>query len=279
MKSVLITGAGRGIGRAAALKLAASGWHVFAGVRKPEDGENLRAGAAGKITPVVLDITNDAQVADLARVLPAELDAVVNNAGIAINAPVEAISAADLRRQFDVNVLGTIAVTQAVLPQIRAAGGRVVFVSSVSGRISVPWSGPYSGSKYALEGLADALRMELRPWGIGVSLVEPGATETDMWSTMVEQFDKMVSSLGSDQKALYDDHATGMRKTLQFVRKQTVPADHVVKAIERALTARRPKARYPIGIPSKIQLAASAITPTPINDAIVSRATGVPRKR
>lgn len=284
MKTVLITGAGRGIGRAAALGLAADGWHVFAGVRKPEDGAALVEAAQekaieGKITPLTLDITDDAQRAELAAKLPATLDAIVNNAGIALTAPVEAISPAQLKRQFDVNVFGTIAITQAVLPKIRAARGRIVFISSVNGKISTPWSGPYSGSKYALEALADALRMELRPWGIGVSLVEPSATETDMWGSIIDEFDATVTSLTEQNQQLYATHAKGMRKTLGFMQKQTVPAEDVVKSIRRALTAKRPRARYSVGIPSKVQLAASAVTPTPINDMVVARATGIPRKR
>jgi NAD(P)-dependent dehydrogenase (short-subunit alcohol dehydrogenase family) len=278
MKTVLITGAGRGIGKATALKLAAEGWHVFAGVRKTADGEALVEASDGKITPVVLDVTRQEQIAAAAATLPETLDAIVNNAGIAINEPIETITPEQLQRQFDVNVFGTISVTQAVLPKIRAAKGRIVFISSVSGRISTPWSGPYSGSKYALEGLVDALRMEVKPWGIGVSLVEPSATDTDIWGGVVDEFDEAIAGMTPEHQELYDKHARGMRKTLKFMQKQTVPVEHVVKSVEKALNARRPKARYPVGIPSRVQLVADALGPTPVNDFVVSRATGVPRK-
>ncbi|MGH2906327.1 MAG: SDR family oxidoreductase [Solirubrobacterales bacterium] len=279
-RSVLITGAGRGIGRAVALQLVADGWDVYAGVRNVEAADALLAAAGqSKLTPVILDVTNSEQIAELGDVLPEQLDAIVNNAGIAINAPVESIPPEELRRQFDVNVFGTIEVTQAVLPKIRAARGRIVFISSVSGRISTPWSGPYSGSKYALEGLADALRMEVKPWGISVSLVEPSATDTDMWGTMIDEFDKTTASLADEQQTLYASHTTGMRRTLKLMQKTTVPVENVVTCVQRALSAKRPRARYPVGIPSKVQLAAAAVTPTPVNDFVVSRATGVPRKR
>ena len=278
-KSVLVTGAARGIGRAVTERLAATGWQVYAGVRNEQDGEHLTSELAGQITPLILDITDEQQIAALETALPDRLDAIVNNAGIAINAPVESIPLDQLRRQFDVNVFGTIAATQAVLPKIRAAHGRIVFISSVSGRISTPWSGPYCGSKYALEALADALRMEVKPWGISVSLVEPTATDTDMWGSILDDFDRTTASLTEEQQSLYASHGTGIRRAMKFMQKTTVPVEHVVKCVERALTAKRPRARYPVGIPSKVQLAAAAVTPTPVNDFVVSRATGVPRKR
>src|SRR4051812_28820003 len=186
MPTVLVTGASRGIGRATALRLAASGWDVRAGVRSETDGA-LLAAEAGGITPVVLDVTDDDQVAALDAVLPERLDAVVNNAGVVIAAPVEGLALADLRHQLEVNVVGQVAVTQAVLPRLRASRGRVVFVSSVSGRVSAPFMGAYSASKYALEALADALRLELRPWGVAVSLIEPGAIDTDVWRNAQDQ--------------------------------------------------------------------------------------------
>lgn len=279
MKTVLVTGAGRGIGKAIALKLANDGWHVYAGVRKTTDGEALEAAATGKITPLMLDITSREQIIAAADTLPDTLDAIVNNAGIVINAPVESISPEDLQRQFDVNVFATIAITQEVMPKIRAARGRVVFISSVSGRVSAPWSGPYSGSKFALEGLADAMRLEVKPWGVRVSLVEPTATDTDMWGSMIDEFDATIATLTAEQQDLYETHAQGMRKTLKFMQRTTVPPEDVVKCVEKALNAKRPKARYPVGLPARIQLIADAITPTPINDFVVSRATGIPRKR
>src|SRR3954462_7436265 len=142
MPSVLVTGAARGIGRATVLRLAGAGWDVVAGVRRPEDGEAVAAAAdPNRVTPVTLDITDWGKVAALAGALPARLDAVVNNAGIVVGGPVEAVPIDDVRRQFEVNVVGQVAVTQALMPRLRAARGRVVFVSSVSGRVSTPMTG------------------------------------------------------------------------------------------------------------------------------------------
>ncbi|MFT4050469.1 MAG: SDR family oxidoreductase [Solirubrobacterales bacterium] len=281
MKTVLVTGAGRGIGRATALRLAGAGWHVFAGVRKIEDGEALAAefgGGTGKIEPIALDITDDAAIASLPDLLPQKLDAVVNNAGIVIDGPVESLTSERLREQFNVNVVGQSAVTRAVLPLIRAAGGRIVFVSSVSGRISTPWTGAYNSSKFAIEGLADALRIELRPWKIPVSLIEPANTQTDMWGGAQAMFDAGVESMTDDERALYAGHMKGMRRTLGLMQKTASPVDGVTSAIEKALTANRPRARYVIGVPAKLQVLSAALTPRPVLDLVLAKATGVPRK-
>lgn len=282
MSSVLITGAGRGIGRATSLRLARAGWTVHAGVRKAEDGTALVAelgdGAAGKIEPVILDVTDDAAIAAVAAELPDRLDAVINNAGIVIDGPVESLTTDRLQEQFAVNVSGPVAVTRAVLPKIRAAGGRVVFVSSVSGRISTPWTGAYNSSKFALEGIADALRIELRPWKIPVSLVEPANTQTDMWGGAQEMFDAGVEGMTDEERALYGGHMKGMRRTLGIMQKTASPVDGVAKAIEHALTAKRPRARYVVGAPAKAQVISAGLTPRPVLDFVLAAATGVPRR-
>jgi NAD(P)-dependent dehydrogenase (short-subunit alcohol dehydrogenase family) len=273
MPSVLITGASRGIGRAAALRMADAGWEVFAGVREPAG-----APAHPRIVPITLDVTDAGQVAALARALPPELDAVVGNAGIVVDGPLEALSAGDLRRQFDVNVVGAVAVTNAVLPKIRAARGRIVFISSVSGRISTPMTGAYNASKFALEAIADALRLELRPWGIKVIVVEPNSTDTDMWRGAGNTLEQTVAALDPEHARLYAGHIDGMRSAVKTIQRLAVPVEQVSDAIETALTAPRPKARYPVGLRSKVQLALTAATPTRINDAVLARATGVPRR-
>lgn len=272
MPSVLVTGASRGIGRATAERLAGTGWQVFAGVRKAQD-------APAGTTPVVVDVTDDAQVAALADALPERLDAVVNNAGVVVAGPVEALTTEDLRRQLDINVVGQVAVTKAVLPKLRAGGGRIVFVSSVSGRISTPMTGAYTASKFALEALADALRIELRPWGIPVSLVEPGAIDTDMWKTAPEMIEETNAALAPEYRELYAGHVDGMRKTVRFIQKQASPPRTVVAAIEKALTADRPKARYVVGADSRAQLAAKAVLPTRVFDAFLAKGTGTPKRR
>lgn len=273
MPSVLITGAGRGIGQAIALRQAAAGWDVYAGVR--DRGSSKRLAAADKrITPVELDVTDEAHIAALPEHLPQRLDAIVNNAGIGLLGPVEALALDDLRRQLEVNVIGQVAVTQAVLPMLRASKGRVVFISSVNGRMSVPMEGAYCASKFALEGLADALRVELRPWRIHVSLVEPGPIDTDPWREIYSQIDDMQERMGPEHQHLYAVHTAGMRKSASLLQRRTAPADIAARAVERALTARRPRVRYLVGIDARTMIAMQAMTPPRVMDAASARIAG-----
>jgi len=278
MPSVLVTGAARGIGRATALRLAAAGWDVVAGVRREEDGEDLRAAGGGPIAPVRLDVTSADDVAALAGALPERLDAIVNNAGIVVSGPMEALPLDELRRQLEVNVVGQVAVTQAVLPKLRASHGRVVFVSSLSGRVSTPMTGAYNASKFALEGLADALRMELRPWGIRVVLIEPAQTDTDLWRRADEALDESIAVLSPANRELYAKHLDGARRMIPRSQRMASSVDGVAAAIERALTARRPRARYVVGVGPRVQGALAQVTPTGALDAALRAASGVPRR-
>ena len=278
MPSVLVTGAGRGIGRTSAIRLARAGWDVLGGVRNLDDGKGLVAECPERLTPIQLDITSEADVVALGERLPDTLDGLVNNAGIALGGPVEALPLAEWRRQFEVNLFGHIAVTQAVLPKLRPVRGRVVFVSSISGRVSTPMTGAYNASKFALEATADALRMELRPWKMRVSLVEPAQTDTSMWQDADIALEHSVATLSPEHRELYRKHIDGARKAIPRVRKLAADPDGVAAAIERALTARRPRARYAVGANAKIQALLAALSPTPVFDATVSMGTGVPRK-
>src|SRR3954454_3243317 len=185
MRSVLVTGASTGIGRATALRLDGAGWQVFAGVRKEEDAASLRAEASERLSPLILDVTDAGQIAAAAEVIEREadggLDGLVNNAGVAVPGPLETVPLEDLRHQLEVNLVAYVAVTQAMLPQIRRAEGRVVFLSSIGGRIAFPFGGPYHASKFATEAIGDVSRKKLRPWGLRVSLVEPGSIDTPIW--------------------------------------------------------------------------------------------------
>jgi NAD(P)-dependent dehydrogenase (short-subunit alcohol dehydrogenase family) len=278
MPTVLITGAGRGIGRATALRLAESGWDVIAGVRNDRDAEALVDASPDGLRPVRLDITSAADLAALPDVLPPALDAVVNNAGVVLGGPVEALRLDDLRHQFEVNLVGQVAVTQAVLPRLRAAHGRIVFVSSVSGRVSTPMTGAYNSSKFAIEGLADALRMELRPWRVAVSLVEPAQTDTDMWRDAEIVLEDTIASLGPEHRALYAKHIKGMRRMIKLSQRIATPPSGAAATIERALTARRPRARYVVGAAPRVQVVLTGLTPTPVLDAALRRVTGIPRR-
>jgi NAD(P)-dependent dehydrogenase (short-subunit alcohol dehydrogenase family) len=278
MPKVLVTGAGRGIGRVATLRLARAGWDVFAGVRNEQHGKALAAEAPERITPVQLDVTSVGDIAALDAALPQDLGGVVNNAGIALGGPVEGLPLDEWRRQFEVNLFGQVAVTQAVLARLRGTHGRIVFVSSVSGRVSTPMTGAYNASKYALEGMADALRMELRPWRIKVALVEPAQTDTSMWQDAEATLDESVAALSAAHRELYRKHIDGARKALPRVRKLASDPEGVAAAIERALTARRPRARYVVGANAKVQALLASLTPTPMFDLTVSKGTGIPRK-
>jgi len=278
MPSVLVTGAARGIGRAISLHLAAGGWEVYAGGRQPADGEALVAAAgAGSLTPVALDVTDAAQLAALGDALPERLDGLVNNAGIAVGGPVEALGLDALRHQLEVNVVGPVAVAQAALPALRAAQGRVVFISSIGGRVTSPMLGAYSASKYGIEALADALRVELRPWDVKVALVEPGAIDTDMWRGAMDTADATEASLSPEHRELYAAHLKGMRGFIRRAQKQTIPPEKVVAAVMRALTSARPRARYVVGTDARVQLAMSTALPTAAMDATVGKLMGLKR--
>jgi NAD(P)-dependent dehydrogenase (short-subunit alcohol dehydrogenase family) len=269
MPSVLVTGASRGIGRSIAAHLADSGWNVVAGVRKEQDAAGVVAENPKRISSVILDVTDAEQVAALDDSLPERLDAVVNNAGVIVVGPLEAVRPDQLRRQLDVNVIGQLAVTQAVLPRLRRSQGRVVFISSLNGRTSMPLVGAYCASKFALEAAADALRMELAPWHIPVIVVQPGQTDSDMWRTADTLVAQTEATMTPEHRDLYADHIVGMKKFVPRFRRFAVPADDVAAVVEKALTARRPRARYVVGFGPRLQAAALARLPTPARDRLL----------
>ncbi|WP_327097656.1 SDR family oxidoreductase [Nocardia vinacea] len=273
MPSVLITGASRGIGLAITEHMSGRGWDVYATARSDAALESLDR--LPNVHAIGLDITDRSAIATLPDRLPAELNGVVNNAGIIVNGPVEGLSLDELSRQLEVNVTAQIGVTQAVLPKIRETRGRVVFMSSVSGLITTPGTGAYSASKYAVESLADALRIELRPWRIPVSLIEPGPTRTDMWGGMLDEHDRMTAQLTDEHRELYASHLAGTRKLLGRMQKLAGDPQKVVKAVDHALTSKRPKRRYLCDNVSRAQKFVVAMTPTAVNDAVLSAATTV----
>jgi NAD(P)-dependent dehydrogenase (short-subunit alcohol dehydrogenase family) len=274
MSTVLVTGAARGIGKAITAHLATLGWDVIAGVRSSADAAAL--GAIPGVSPVLLDVTNDEHVAALDTALPARLDAVVNNAGVVVGGPLETVKPVDLRRQFDVNVVGQLAVTQAVLPRLRDSRGRIVFISSVNGRISSPMIGAYCASKFALEAAADALRMELKPWHIDVSIVEPAQTDTDMWETAPQMVEDVEASMAAEQRVLYAKHVAGMKKMIPMSQRIAVPAEKVAEVVAEALTARRPHVRYGVGLATTVQMAVLHNTPSAVSDVVLRKMFGQP---
>lgn len=273
-RSVLVTGASRGIGRATAVRLATSGWRVYAGVRSPDAARDL-AGASDLITPVELDVTVAAHVDALADVLPDALDALVNNAGIAVAGPVETLTRADMQRQFEVNLIGPLAVTNAVLPRLRRAHGRIVFISSINGRVSFPFTGLYNASKYAVEAVADCLRVELRPFGVDVALIEPGVVDTDPWHEMDDLLDTLEAGLAEDLRPLYAGHFAGERGLVGTIRRGAQPPAVVADAVERALTRPRVRPRTLVGRDARVLSILKAAAPAGALDAVWVRGLGL----
>jgi NAD(P)-dependent dehydrogenase (short-subunit alcohol dehydrogenase family) len=277
MPSVLVTGAGRGIGKSIVQHLAGRGWDVIAGVRSDADADAVTALDPQRISSVILDVTDAGHIAALDDSLPERLDAVVNNAGVVVSGPIEILSPEDWRKQLEINVIGQLAVTQAVLPRLRKSRGRVVFISSVNGRLSMSLVGAYCASKFALEAAADALRMELRPWRIGVAIVEPAQTDTDMWRTADEMVEQAEAAMTTEQRDLYGRHLAGFKKMMiPMSQKLAVPAEKVSAVVEEALTARRPRARYVVGVGPKLQVALMTNLPASVRDLVLRRASGQP---
>jgi NAD(P)-dependent dehydrogenase (short-subunit alcohol dehydrogenase family) len=276
MPSVLVTGAGRGIGRSITEHLARQHWDVIAGVRSQQDADAITAVDPQRISAVILDVTDDEQITSLERALPDRLDAVVNNAGIVVAGPMEAVTTEDWRKQLDVNVIGQLAVTRAVLPRLRAARGRVVFISSVNGQLAFPLMGAYCASKFALEAAAEALRMELRPWGVSVVVVEPAQTNTDMWHTAPDMVAKTEAALSTANRELYARHIAGFAKRIPLSQKLAVAPEKVAVVVERALTASRPRGRYVVGAGPKVQAALMTKLPIALRDRVLRKVAGQP---
>ncbi|HEX8645800.1 MAG TPA: SDR family oxidoreductase [Thermoleophilaceae bacterium] len=278
-RSVLISGCSTGIGRASAVRLARAGWDVLAGVRREEDGESVRAEAPERIRPVILDVTDPATVESTAAAVRAAvgdrgLAGLVNNAGITVQGPLEFLPVDDLRRQLEVNVVGQIALTQAVMPEIRAARGRIVNMGSVGGRVAHPFLGPYHASKFAIEGLTDTLRKELRPWGIHVIVVEPGSMSTEIWQKGQEGAERVRETIGERGRELYADALDKVAEIAARTGERGAPADRVAKVVERALTAGRPRTRYLVGPDAWAQVALDRLLPDRAFDALEARYIG-----
>lgn len=252
-RAVLITGASSGLGEACALHLSRVGFHAIAGVRRPEDGERLRVAATGRLTPVIFDVTDEKsvqaavhEVTDL--IGDAGLWGLVNNAGIAVTAPLECVPMEQMRRQMDTNVTGQLRVIQGFLPLLRAGAGRIVNVTSGLGNIAIPYLGAYAAAQFAKEALSDALRRELTPQRIPVIVVQPGAVLTPLWGKMSVDGNRALESVPEPIQGLY------RRAFLQFMETNETSArtshttpDDVARVVFRALVTKRPRSRYAVG--------------------------------
>ncbi|MGA6828394.1 SDR family oxidoreductase [Nitrospira sp. NS4] len=280
-RTVVISGASTGIGAACALHLDRLGFTVFAGVRREADGELLKAEASPRLQPVLLDVTDTASI-DRARQLIASLlreaglAGLVNNAGIAVAGPLEAVPIPDLRRQFEVNVIGQVAVIQAFLPLLRKGRGRIVNMGSIAGRAAMPLMGPYSASKFALEALTDALRLEVQQWGIQVSIVEPGAIATPIWEKSGAKADELEATTSGELKDLYAGVVAGVRARVAEAAARAIPAEAVAQVVEHALTADHPKTRYLVGRDAKLRAIMVKLLPDRLSDRLMTRILNLP---
>lgn len=268
---IVVTGASTGMGAATAKELARRGFQVLAGVRRDIDADALRADG---IEPQILDITVDADVAAIADRVerdPRPLRALINNAGIAINSPVETLPLAQWRQQFEVNLFGHIAITQALLPALLLSSGTVVNISSVGGKVVLPTYGAYAGSKFALEAASDALRREVAALGVKVVVVEPGAVKTAMPERGIATAEELTATMSAAQLERYGELNAAVTAQARSFIEVGVPAEHAAKVIAKAATASRPRTRYTIGRDAAILVRLSRVLPDRVLDRIVRR--------
>lgn len=277
-RTVVVSGASTGIGRAAAERLGRGGWRVLAGVRT--DAAAAELDSLDGVEAVRLDITDEASIAALAERLAGEADAVlgglVNNAGTAVGGPVECLPISEWRRQFETNFFGHVALTRALLPRLRRDGGRIVFTSSVGGFSATPFLGPYNASKFAIEGLADSLRQEVAELGVRVSIVQPGATATQMIAGADATTQRALGYVGDDAPEHYRRVGAAVGRAFSEVMpKNAVEPDVVAQAIEHALTAAAPRTRYRVGNDTRVQAVLSNLLGDRTFDRIKRRFMGL----
>lgn len=277
-KSVVVTGASSGLGRAAALHLTELGYRVFAGVRTESSAHDLSGAppVTGELIPVMLDVTDAASIAQAGKLVEhwcgdTGLWAVVNNAGISISAPLECVPMDLMRIQLETNVVGAIAVSQRFLPLLRASGGRIVNVSSGIANAALPYLGAYAAAQFAKEGLSDALRRELRPLGVSVSVIQPGAVFTPIWAKMRRSADEILAAAPIEVVETYRDRFIEFLSTSEGLARvsKTTTADYA-DAVAAALAAKRPRIRYRVGVDSWGSALARRVVPDRMMDALIT---------
>jgi NAD(P)-dependent dehydrogenase (short-subunit alcohol dehydrogenase family) len=280
MRSVVITGASSGIGRACALTLDRKGFRVFAGVRKSADGDALRGAASESLTPVHVDVTDSASISAMAEQVAAEvgeagLDGLVNNAGTTLPCPIEYLPLDGFRQQLEVNLVGPLAVTQAMLPLLCRARGRVVNVTSAAGKAGVPLMAPYVAAKHGLEGLRDVMRLEFRQLGIHVAVIEPGFVGTAMGGKLRSDTQAAIRALPDEGRRRYGPPLEKVAETISQHAASGSPPEVVADAVLHALTSNRPRTRYPSGAGAKRMLFMRRLLSDRRFDRIVLRAGGL----
>lgn len=280
--AVVITGASTGIGEATAIKLAMSGFRVFAGVRKDADGDRLKSESLPLLRPLKIDVASSDSIASAFAEVDAAvggegLAGLVNNAGITGGGPLEFTPMDEIRQMFEVNVFGLIATTQAFMPLVRRGHGRVVCTGSISGRTAVPFVAPYSMTKAAVQSMCHALRVELKPWGIHVICVEPGSIATPIWDKGLSEFDARAAALPPQAQQYYGDLLPKLRALTERTAAMGIPPSRVADVVFDALTKKRPRTRYLVGLDSRAQSALGRM-PDRVRDAALSRLIGIEAK-
>ncbi len=278
--AVVVTGASTGIGAATALHLAEQGFRVFAGVRREIDGDVLQAQSPEKLTPLHIDVTDDATISTAVATVTNTvgdrgLAGLVNNAGIAKPAPIEFQPMADFRMQLEVNLFGPVAMTQAFLPLIRSGRGRIVNVGSIGGLLVLPLNGAYSASKFGIRAVTDALRLELRQWNIHVSLIEVAPVESAIFGKTYAELDGLEKTLGETGYRLYEQQISAVRTATEKAEADADPPLVVAKAIVDALTSDEPKTRYLAGHGGN-EVAVVAALPDRVRDRALAHELGLP---
>ncbi len=275
MANILVTGASTGIGLATVKHLASEGHKVFAGVRKQADADAVQR-VGDNVVPLIVDVTDDSQRTAAAAIVEEHvrgtgLHGLVNNAGVATGGPLEHLPLDLLRNQLEVNVVGQVGMTQAFLPLIRRANGRLVFVGSANGRVATPMLGAYVASKFALEGLTESLRMELAPWDIKVVLIEPGPVKTEVWEKGRSQSEELRGVLSQEAQDQYAAHIKMVEALIERQDKAGVPPLKIAKAIEKALFTPRPHTRYLVGVDAKAAGVMSRVLPVAVRVPLTDR--------
>lgn len=274
-RAVIITGASSGIGAACARYLDERGFSVWAGVRRKEDADELTRVGSTRLRVLQLDVTDQASITEAGRVVAEAVGekglwGLINNAGISIAGPLELLPLSDVRTQFEVNVIGALSVTQTFLPLLRKGQGRLVNVSSIAGRASTPFLGAYCASKFALEAMSDAWRLELAPWGITVSIIEPGAVQSKIWQRATMAATQMLDKVPPELFRLYEQPLSRMQTAIAQVAERAIPAEIVARAVTAALTDSRPRVRYLVGNDARFRALLKWILPDHMQDRVVS---------
>jgi NAD(P)-dependent dehydrogenase (short-subunit alcohol dehydrogenase family) len=279
--AVVISGASTGIGEATAMRLATSGYRVFAGVRKQADADRLRSQSLPNLVPIMLDVTDSETIEAAYKEVEAAVGdrgivGLFNNAGVSWGGPLEFQDMAEVRALFDANVFGVLEVTQVFMPLVRKGHGRVICTGSIGGRITSPFVGIYSASKAAVASLCHALRLELRPWGIKVICIEPGSIATPIWDKGLDAFDRALANMPEKANEYYGDMIEPLRKLTKMQAERGIPPAKVAEVVERALTAAHPRPRYLVGNDARAMSLLGRF-PDRARDAVLARFIGIPK--